>query len=130
PARIVPVRTIEVERSKEQATIFQSVVPIAVHEDIPSRSPAIVGRRPDPAGPIARPIAGPPEIAMRSRHPTAGNVEGLIAGRFNHRSVVQRGGWSSQVVDPFLLDRCPEARDPLPAVFRLRPVARHPTAVG
>src|SRR5213075_2155684 len=76
------------------------------------------------------PVAGPPDIMVIVEDPLARHV-GTAGQRGGRIGFVFRRGWRrAEILHLLLLGRGPETRHPLPASFRLAPVAGDPFALG
>src|SRR6202011_2446196 len=92
--------------------------------------PGIVRRAPGPAWLARLPEAGPPQVTIRAIYPATGYIHAVLVGSRSSGPRVQRGGRRWQIGNFLLIDRCPEARDPLPASVGLGPVSWNPAPLG
>src|SRR5260370_40814366 len=85
---------------------------------------------PDPAGPEVVVISRSPNVGIVAWPPDARNIAAVVVRRGRRRARFERGGRWFQIVNLWLVAVGPESRRPLPALVSVRPVARHPSAIG
>src|SRR5262249_3258936 len=113
PAWSEDERGPEVNRSEQQATSAEGVIPIAADEHVSVRRPNVRGGAPDKSGAISGPIALAIVVTVLAIEPRAGDVETIAVG--------SRSRWSGV----FVLWRL---RDVLMIAFLFgRPVTADPT---
>jgi hypothetical protein len=110
PRGDTPERSLEVNRSEEQAAAVKLEVPIAFHKHVAGRRPDVMRWNPDPPRPVVHPVAGSPNVAGLTVDPVAGD-EDAVRGRLRlgGRSI-QRGRRRRQIFKLFLFHDRPEAR--------------------
>ena len=124
PTGIVAVT--EVKGGEQHASVWQAVVPIAVHKNGAAGRPDMALGNPDPVFMTDRPVARTPAVVVVV-HPASRHPEVIIGRGRDVGSVLQAFRRSGLVVQFSGLSSGPESGGPLVSPFGLRPIPGDPT---